>query len=108
METYENSFFRPKPRDKKPCDSQDCPCLLNAFACTEEWWEKHIKTFIDMCSNEYGKEVTIDTDDLELKHTVDVCLDGKYVMTAKSAKETASIIKTIYSMLTLTQQKTTD
>lgn len=100
METYENSFFRPKPRERKCC-TIDEPCRVNSFSCTKSWWERNIKTFIDMAADEYGKSIIIDTDELEYKGTVDVRIDDAYVMTAKSKEEISTILKTIFSMLTL-------
>lgn len=101
METYENSFFRPKPNDRKKCCHElDEPCKLNAFACTKTWWETNIKKYIKMAEDEYKNKIEIDIDEFDDKHTVDVRVDGKYVATAKSKEELAVILKSIYSMLT--------
>ncbi len=97
METYENSFFRPKPFDS--CVGS--PCSPNAFSCTERWWETHVKKYIEMISTTFGKAVTLDTDELEVGKTVDVRIDGNFVGIAHSKEDVAMTLKTVYSMLSL-------
>ena len=101
METYENSFFRPKPFDGKCGSCGDSPCSLNTFSCTERWWETNVKKYIEMISTTFGKAVTLDTDELEASRTIDVRIDGNFVSVARSKDDVAKTLKTIYSMLSL-------
>lgn len=101
METYENSFFRPKPFEGKCHNDIDSPRSLNAFSCTKQWWETNIKKYIEMISTAFGKTVTLDTDELEASGTIDVRIDGNFVNIARSKDEIAKALKTIYSMLSL-------
>lgn len=101
METYENSFFRPKPFGGKCGSCEDSRCGLNAFSCTERWWETNVKKYIDMISATFGKAVTLDTDELEASKTADVRIDGNFVSVAHSKEDVAMTLKTIYSMLSL-------
>lgn len=101
METYENSFFRPKPRENNGCNCEDLSCALNAFSCTKRWWETHIEKYIEMISTSFGKTVTLDTDELEASRTVDIRIDGNFINIAHSKEDVAMTLKTIYSMLSL-------
>lgn len=101
METYENSFFRPKPFEDKRHNDIDSPCSLNAFSCTKQWWETNIEKYIEMISTAFGKAVTFDTDELEASGSIDIRIDGKFVNIARSKEEIVKILKTIYSVLAL-------
>ena len=74
METYENSFFRPKPNDKRKCCHElDEPCKLDAFACTKTWWETNIKKYIQMAESEYKNKIEIEfADEDMLAHIVEM------------------------------------
>lgn len=102
-----NAFFKPKPgMEMHSCG--DTPCSIDRFSCTQKWWEMNIKTPIEMVEDECGKQVTIDTDDLDDKGTVSVRLDGDFVMTATNKEECSVIIRTIYSMLVLSGNEAID
>lgn len=99
-EDYSNSFFKPKPRCPKTDACLDMPCSVDPFACTEGWWRRNVKTFMNMIKDEFGYEVEIDIDHLEdLK--VDIRVDGKYIMSAKNKEEIATVLKTVYSVLSV-------
>lgn len=101
-EDYSNSFFKPKPRCTKIDSCMDLPCSVDPFICSEGWWRRNIKNFIEMIEEEFDYKVEIDIDEID-NMTVDVRVDNKYIMTAKSKEEISTILKTVYSVLSVFQ-----